>query len=237
MESITIQTSQNIDIEQSLASVGERIVAAGIDYLFLFTYFIIVAQIGSAVEKNGLIIILMIPACFYQLISELAMNGQSWGKKIMKIKVVKIDGTQLSFLSCLIRWIFRLVDIVVLFGAISVITIILNGKGQRLGDIAVNTTVIRLRDKSLSATIYANLPEGYSLVYSQVNKLSDTDIYTAREVLDFLNKSYFSANSLEMATKAKRAIEAKMGVQSDLGIEKFLQTVICDYNYIHSRSS
>jgi hypothetical protein len=153
----------------------------------------------------------------------------------MKIKVIKIDGSQPDFTSYLIRWVFRLVDVLIFFGGISAIVIILNGKGQRLGDIAAHTTVIRLKDEQLNDTIYTRLPENYNLGFPQVNKLSDSDIYTAKEVLEFMSDSYNSIDSLEMAEKAKLAFESKMGIKSDKDAGTFLQSVILDYNYIHSR--
>jgi len=235
MENISIPTSQNIAIEQTIASVGERIAAAGLDYLFYFIYFISVSILSGIAQEPAVIGFMMAPVAFYHLISEASMQGQSWGKKIVKIKVVKIDGTQATFIAYLLRWIFRLVDIGVFFGALSVLVIILNGKGQRLGDMVANTTVIRLRERSLSDTIYTKLPDNYSQVFPQVNKLSDADMYTAKEVLDFMNHSSHSYESQEMAIKAKKALESKMGIQSDMLSGKFLVTVIRDYNYIHSK--
>jgi uncharacterized RDD family membrane protein YckC len=234
MENIGIETSQNITIEQTVASIGERIAAAAIDYLIFFIYYIFILIIG-AVSHTALIFFLLLPVVLYHLICESVMNGQSWGKRIMKIKVVKIDGSQANFFTYLIRWIFRIVDVTICFGAISAIIIILNGKGQRLGDIVANTTVIRIRESSLNDTIYTILPEGYSLVFPQINRLSESDIYTAREVLDFLKDSDRYNESAELASKAKKALEAKMGIQSDLISRKFLLTIITDYNYYHSR--
>jgi uncharacterized RDD family membrane protein YckC len=235
MENISIQTSQNIAIEQPIASIGERIVATAIDMLILSIYLSIVGVVGGLSKAPIAMIIFMIPVFFYQLVCETAMNGQSWGKQVMKIKVVKIDGTQPVFTTYLIRWVFRLVDISLSFGAISTIVILINGKGQRLGDIAANTTVIRLKEKSFDTSIFTTLPHNYNLKYPQVSRLNDSDISTAKEVLNFMKDSSYSGGSREMAEKARKAIETKMDIQSDLGNEKFLKTVIYDYNFIHSR--
>lgn len=236
MEHIAIQTSQNIAIEQTIASVGERIVASIIDYAFIFSYTLFISAFAGTAGKSVIyFIFLFCPLIFYHVVSEVAMDGQSWGKKIMKLKVVKIDGTDASFSSYFIRWIFRLVDIWVFFGAVSCITVILNKKGQRLGDIAANTTVIKLKDRNLKETLFTKIPENYTMVFPQVAKLNDADIYTSREVLDFLKESFFSKDSVDMALKAKTALESKMEVSSDLIPEKFLQAIISDYNYVHSR--
>lgn len=236
MENIAIQTSQNIAIEQTAASVGERIVAGMIDLSMVLVVVLIISFFGSVTETPGLAVIMLLPLLFYHLISELTMDGQSWGKKIMKIKVVKIDGSRIDFVSYLIRWMFRLVDVLVFFGGISVLVIILNGKGQRFGDIAAHTTVIRLKEGNFNKeSIFTKVPENYVPVFADVNKLNDRDIYTVKEVLAFISDSYSSSDSMEMASKAKSAFETKMGVRSELSPEKFLKTVLLDYNCIHSR--
>jgi uncharacterized RDD family membrane protein YckC len=237
MDKIAILTSQNITIEQTPASVGERILSSVIDYAFCFSFILFMLFISSLIDNTSTVYMICVfaPPALYHFMSEMAMDGQSWGKKIMKIKVVKIDGTEVDFVSSLIRWIFRLVDIWFLFGSISCITVILNKKGQRLGDMAANTTVIRLREKEFKETLFTSIPDNYVPAFSQVFKLSDSDIYTAREVIEYITDSYASEQSIEMAQKAKTALAVKMGVDSDLNPEKFLQTVIKDYNYIHSR--
>jgi uncharacterized RDD family membrane protein YckC len=235
MENIAIETTQNIAIEQPIASVGERIVAAFIDLAFLCTYMLVVISLGSFSESPVVTVIFSLPALFYHLICEMVMDGQSWGKRIMNIKVVKIDGTQPEFTTYLIRWIFRLVDVLILFGAISTIVIIINGKGQRLGDIAANSTVIRLKEKSVETDIFTTLPDHYTLQYPQVSRLNDRDISTAKEILDFLNESYYSEDAVKLATKARVALEEKMDVHSELKNDLFLKAIVYDYNYIHTR--
>jgi len=144
MYTLNIGTSQNIEIEQSIASIGERIVATLPDTLFILVYFIIIISIYGGAQSKTLLTILTIPVSLYSLASELAMNGQSWGKKNMKIKVVKIDGTSTTFSSYFLRWVLRLVEVVVFLGSLATITIILNRKGQRLGDIYTLKEVLKM---------------------------------------------------------------------------------------------
>lgn len=234
MDQISIQTSQNISIEQTVASLGERIVATIIDFAFMLVYVLTVLLYNVASDSPRVFTFMTLPIILYQLLSEIFMHGQSWGKKIMKIKVVKIDGTEPDFLSCLIRWIFRIIDVTALFGGVATITIIINGKGQRLGDIAAHTAVIRLKENEMNQTIYEKLPPGYTVVFSQIHKLSDKDIYTAKEVVAYIDESYASHESMKMALKAKIALENKMGITSDLQPEAFLKTIIKDYNCFYS---
>ncbi len=235
MENIAIQTSQNIAIEQPIASVGERIAATAIDYAIFIGYIFLIAMISGIMQVPQLMAILMVPLVFYHLFMELAMDGQSWGKKVMKIRVVKIDGTQPGFLAYFLRWIFRLIDIGFFFGSISVLTIIINGKGQRLGDIAANTTIIRIKNSKVADTLYTRLPDDFEISFPEVKKLVAEDLYTVKEVIQFLKKSGRSMEAMIMADKTKKVIQKKMGIQKEMRSENFLFTVLRDYNYLHSK--
>jgi hypothetical protein len=129
-----------------------------------------------------------------------------------------------------------MIEVIVTFGSLAMITIILNQKGQRLGDIAANTTVIRLRNNSLKETIYAQIPEDYMLTYPEVSELSTNDIYTIKEVLELLkSKTDKTESKYSLAQKAKEAIEQKIDIKSDQNLGSFFQTILCDYNFINNR--
>src|ERR1700743_3830347 len=118
MQTIRITTSQNIDIDYEVAGLGERILARLIDLAIFVLILILGSFIGSLTNLFldpgvGLIIILTIYITlfvFYDLLFEVFMNGQSIGKRIMKIKVISLDGGQPRFGQYLLRWLFRIVD-------------------------------------------------------------------------------------------------------------------------------
>ena len=235
MDTLKIDTSQNINIEQPIASIGERIAATLLDMLFIMGYVIIVALMAGGLHYRWMLFFVFLPVALYSLACEILMNGQSWGKKILKIKVVKSDGTPATFSSYFLRWILRLVEILVVFGSLATITIILNRRGQRLGDIAANTTVIRLRDKSLKETIYTQIPDNYTVVYPEASKLTTIDIYTIKEVLELLRSKHKTRQQFAVAQKAHEAIERKFCIKSDQKTDAFFQTILRDYNFINSR--
>ena len=104
MSQISINTSQNVNINFTIASVGERMLAFIIDllvkgaYLFVafyilfgflnFDQFLYGLDYWSAV---AVYIIITFPITIYPLVLESLMEGQTLGKKVMKIKVVKIS--------------------------------------------------------------------------------------------------------------------------------------------------
>jgi Predicted membrane protein/domain len=144
MDKVKVQTTQNVEINYEIASLGDRVVAALIDYGVLIAYMLTISVIvyflnQLDIQGDWLLILLMmlcLVIIFYDLLCETLMEGQSIGKKIMKIKVIKLDGTQPSFGSYFMRWMLRIVDVVLFSPAVAMLVILINGKGQRLGDIA-----------------------------------------------------------------------------------------------------
>lgn len=98
MADVGIETTQNVRINFQLASVGERISASLLDILFLFVVYLIVILFSSLLG-DGFVwgMLFMIPLLFYSLLFEVFMNGQTPGKKIMKIKVSTVDGSAPAF--------------------------------------------------------------------------------------------------------------------------------------------
>ena len=156
------------------------------------------------------------------------MNGQTPGKYFNKIRVTKIDGSKPTFGSFLIRWMLRLIDITLASGSIALLTILLNGKGQRLGDLAAGTTVITERKTvSINNTLIVDLPEEYTPTFSQVTMLSDTDIQTIKEL--YL-KAKRNGNHNTIVKLHEKIIDLT-GINSDLKPIELIDIVIKDYNY------
>lgn len=235
MDTLKIDSSQNIDIEQPIASIGERIAATLLDTLFIAIFMAVTGFIAGSLNTPRMLIIVYIPVALYSILSELFMNGQSWGKKILKIKVVKTDGTSVSFMSYFLRWIIRMIEVLFTLGSVATITIILNQKGQRLGDIAANTTVIRVRQKSMKETIYTEVPENYSVVHPEVSLLSTNDLYIIKEVLELMRLPERTARIFTVAKKTQEAIEKKMNITSNQKPQLFFETILRDYNFLNNK--
>ena len=184
-----------LHIEYPVASVGDRVVAGLIDQLIMIGYFIAiiffyiwllnVTEGSSFSYPVAYFVILFLPLFFYHLLCETYLNGQSFGKKLMKMRVVKLDGTQAGIGSYFLRWILAPIDIYFTYGSVGLVTMIVNGKGQRLGDLAAHTTVVKLKaETKLDDTILRATPVNYEVKFPQVSALSDKDISLVKEVLD-----------------------------------------------------
>ena len=244
MSQIDITTSQNVNITFTLASVGERIVAFFLDLFVIAAYVIMISLFFNYVlnidlyfskmddwSVRAIMIVIFLPISFYALVSESLMEGQSLGKKVMKIKVVKIDGYQASFGDYLMRWIFRIVEIWIFSGIPAILSIIISKNNQRLGEIASGTAVITLKNNvNISHTILENLKEDYVPVFPQVIALSDNDI---RIIKENFHKAARTDDRIiiEKLTKKIKEILKMDYDDRQFTQRQFINTIIKDYNF------
>ncbi len=237
MSAIAITTAQNVGIEYETASVSDRVLAALLDIFILAGYMIGVAILFFGILGGGgwaMSVIIFLPVFFYDLICELALDGQSIGKRQMKIKIIRLDGAQPNLGNYLLRWLFRIIDIQLSMGGIAILTLMINGKGQRLGDIAAGTTVIKLKPQAtLADTILSRVEEDYQPALPQVALLTDQDMAIVKQVLEAMTHELEVDDDL--CSKAKNAVAAKMGIATEMNARLFLRTVLKDYNHYHGK--
>ena len=236
MQSIQVRTTQNVFISYPLGSVGDRIGAHLIDRLILAVYSIAFVALYSSIEMKEMwvwLLTLGVPWLFYSLAFEIAMDGQTPGKRGLDMKVIRMDGTPATIGDYLLRWIFSFVDFYILSGAIAIIIIAGGGKGQRLGDVVAGTTVIKLvKQKEIKAEdIFISPPQGYTPTFTQVVHLNDRDIELIQRALE-VNREQGNAEPMMAVTER---IKSLLGVQTDMAPVQFLYTVVKDFNHITSR--
>ncbi len=242
MSELSITTTQNVNINFTVASAGERTLAYIIDLLIIIAYYTVVYYLvfdlmgirdimagmdwWSKAAVQGLI---SLPVLFYALWQESLMEGQTIGKRIMKIKVIKIDGYQAGFGDYLIRWLTRIIEVLPPLSFIGFITMVSSEKNQRLGDMAAGTAVITLRNNiNINHTILKEINDSYVPVYPLVIKLSDNDVRIIKETYEASVKS----TDFEMMAKLQTKIENVTGIKSvSANAMAFVDTVLHDYNY------
>lgn len=233
MEQIRIQTAQNVGIAVEVAGIGDRVLAAMIDYFILLWYVLFISLIYFYSESTALYVVLFIPFFAYFLLCEVFLNGQSVGKRIRNIKVARLDGSQPTLANYLLRWLLRPIEIDMTTGMIAFVTLLLNDKGQRLGDMAAGTTVIRVKPRvRLQDTVFTDVDASYTPTFPQADMLTQEDLTMVKDVLETLRYEGRSHLSDQLSRQLKASLEVKMGTQSDLIPIHFLQTIIKDYNHL-----
>ncbi|KGO87840.1 transporter [Flavobacterium rivuli WB 3.3-2 = DSM 21788] len=242
MPQLSITTTQNVNINFNTANVGERVVAYLLDVVVIAAYyFVVYFLIGQLLDVTRMVNnldqwaiiaingVVSLPVLLYTLLLESFFEGQTIGKRIMKIKVIKIDGYQAGFGDYLIRWLFRIVEVTGLMGLVGLIAMNVSKKTQRIGDMAAGTAVISLKnDVTINHTILRDIGSNYVPVYPLVIKLSDNDVRIIKETYE---TSYQTAD-FDMILKLQEKIENVTGIKStSLNATAFVDTILKDYNY------
>lgn len=154
----SILTPENVMLEYELAGLGSRFAAFLIDSLIQFAVLIliVVAMAIGQIDIEGItgldawvaaigIILLFIVFFGYFIFFEMIMNGQSPGKKLVRLRVIKQTGEPLGFWESILRNILRLADFLPSFNLVGALFIVFNGKYKRIGDIAANTIVVKVK--------------------------------------------------------------------------------------------
>lgn len=242
MDTISIETSQNVTIDYELAGIWERIAAFFIDMLIIYAYLIAVFMIFAWGDADNLLhndisllffIITVMPVWLgYHFISETIFNGQSIGKKALKIRVVKNDGQQMDMSDYSMRWMFRIIDILLSSGLIAIISIMSSGKNQRIGDMVGDTSVIKLdpNNKIFIKDILAIKQKlNHEPTYEGVVNFTEEDMLLLKNTLERAK-----ANPNDHYKKLLAGLARKICDQLDIKDvpkqrTKFLKTVLSDY--------
>lgn len=240
MTQLSINTTQNVAINFNAATIGERMLAFAIDFTIQFVYLqsiyrILFPLLGiDALQHSwdpwsarALDTLVALPTFFYTVVQEGFFEGQTIGKRIVRIKVVKIDGYQASFGDYFIRWVLRVIDLGTLITGL--ITMAVTPKTQRLGDIAAGTAVITLRNRvTIDSTILIEVEDDYRPQFPLVVRLSDNDMRIIKETFESAKRHGDRSTLQHLATK----IEDVCGFGNPFDThEQFIATVMKDYNY------
>jgi len=164
-----IETPENVELRQRLAGIGSRFIAGLLDNLIIAAVYLLIFLV--MLLSNGfdslrriaegpdftswsfalLIIVLFLIHWGYFLFFELVMNGQSPGKRAMRLRVVKEGGSPIGVVDLVIRNLLRVVDALPFGYGVGGVAMFASRKVQRLGDLAAGTVVIAYGTADYSA--------------------------------------------------------------------------------------
>jgi uncharacterized RDD family membrane protein YckC len=145
-----IRTPEGIVFSQLLAGPVTRFFAWFIDQLCIGAA---MTLLGFLLDLLGLVnwnfaVALYVVSYFvigigYGIFFEWTWRGQTIGKKLLRLRVMDVEGMRLQFNQIVVRNLLRFVDSLPAFYFVGGLTCWLNSRCQRLGDLAANTVVIR----------------------------------------------------------------------------------------------
>jgi uncharacterized RDD family membrane protein YckC/Tfp pilus assembly protein PilF len=227
---LSIDTPENVAFDYSVAGIGSRFLAALVDTLTIALLQIMVWLVailvlssvlnhmtvedllsGWLIAAFGLLAFALLWG--YYIFFEILWNGQSLGKRWVGLRVIRSDGTPITFTESIIRNLVRLVDFLPAYYGIGVVAMFIDAQSRRLGDLAAGTLVVYDRPtvtlESLSsrprwaASAQPPLLEGAEW---PVERLTSRDIQMAEEFLN--RREEFAGRDAARATVARRIVRA-----------------------------
>ena len=150
---LLVETPEGTDLQVDVVGVVPRTLAYSVDLLIrmlaLLVLELIVLFTGAGLAGQGFVLIFyFLLEWWYPVVFEVYRGGQTIGKKKFKIKGVNEDLTPVRLSASLTRNLLRVADFLPLFYVFGVISMMMNRRFQRLGDLAANTIVVYAEEQS-----------------------------------------------------------------------------------------
>lgn len=213
-ETLVIETPERVQLAFALASIGNRFLAVAIDHAIQYIAIILVIWLFMTAAGTGaadqigvaddilreapkwliaiMIIVLFLLFAGYFIFFEWLWDGQTPGKRLMKLRVIREDGRPITLWEATARNLLRIFDALpgalIPIYSVGLIVIFLNKRDQRVGDIFAGTVVIR--ERTDEAPTFA---ETFS------NRIADAAFRRVQKQTDFnADVSRLSASEVEV---------------------------------------
>ncbi len=158
---LEVRTPESIAFSYELAGLGTRFLAVtidlGIQIAIAFAIAFGIAEIGSHAPKSAnvkddlatniaiafVVVTLFLVFFGYFIVFEALWNGQTPGKRMLGIRVVRDGGYPIDFTAALVRNLIRVGEFALGFYLVSMFAALLSHENKRVGDLAAGTIVVR----------------------------------------------------------------------------------------------
>jgi uncharacterized RDD family membrane protein YckC len=244
MEDIDIiETPENVNLHRRLAGIGSRLLAGLLDTLLIAGLYaiLLILLIAANLDPLGVrpdladtvsmvlfAVLILLAFCIYWgyfILFETWLNGQTPGKRSLKIRVVQQEGAAVTMSAIVIRNLLRAVDLIG-FYAVAGVSMFVTKKVQRLGDLAAGTVVIseeiqdyaarsdkkhRLLKEATLPTVHlasAGLkPEEYRLLQNYCLRRQELSVEARRRVLPELVQPVLDRTGTALPDRSLSALE------------------------------
>ena len=227
---VSIRTPENIELSYALAGPGSRAVAYVVDLLIMFTvcqmlFNLLVYAFAMLLSASGVQSELWVSALVglgsfalyngYFILLEWLLNGQTPGKRLLHIRVIKQGGFALRFFDTLLRNLLRVVDFLPLFYGVGLTSLLFTRDSQRLGDLVAGTLVVYqepMQTESLLPALPASEESEPALPAAQLAAIPSDVISLAAQYL---------RSRIELAPRPRQDLAAELAslVRETSGLE------------------
>ena len=166
-DQVSIETPEHIRLDYELGGIGSRFLAGFLDTLIQTALVVGIAVAVNLISffqrdvwhmpLSAVVVIAstLLIVVGYFVLFEMIWDGQSPGKRMAGLRVIRADGTPITITDSLIRNIMRFIDLLPLYYTVGIIAIFFSRRSQRLGDLAAGTIVVKERMRDLPAALPA----------------------------------------------------------------------------------
>jgi uncharacterized RDD family membrane protein YckC len=146
-----VLTPERVTLQYDIAGLGSRCAAALVDTAIQFGVLVVVGlgvlgmlalNLQTAATIIGVLAVALVTLGYF-LLFEIIWNGQTPGKRLVGVRVIRESGYPVQPADVVVRNLVRIVDGLPGFYAAGVVTMLLNRRSKRLGDFAAGTIVVR----------------------------------------------------------------------------------------------
>lgn len=156
------ETPEGVEIELRIAGAPVRFVAWFADTAIRFSVLVPVLGVLGAFGQAGYgigMLVAFFGEWFYPVLCEVYWNGQTPGKRMMNLRVVRDDGAAVDWSASTLRNLLRFADFLPLGFLFGFVSILLTDESKRLGDLAAGTVVVHA-EPELTRAVAPQLAEG-----------------------------------------------------------------------------
>jgi uncharacterized RDD family membrane protein YckC len=202
-ETLVIETPERVPLHFALASIGNRFLACAVDHaLQVFTMLLVAlvflwtgywAHLGDRVSQMpkwllaAVIILVFVLWSGYFAVFEWLWNGQTPGKRMLRLRVIREDGRPVTLWEAAARNLLRVFDMMPFpFYSIGLVSVFISDRDQRVGDFVAGTVVVREREAQAPtfAEVFAAPTSDVALrrSFKPVAFTGDANALTEREI-------------------------------------------------------
>jgi hypothetical protein len=146
--------------------------------------------------------------------------------------VVKLTGSDLKSSDFLLRWMFRWIDIWLSLGSLAALKVSSSPKGQRIGDVLADTTVIRQQHDFkvvLNDLLAIRSKDNHEVKFPAAVNFKEEEMLLVKQVLDRYRKFDNEAHKKILVSTAKK-VSQRLNLDVFPGAaDEFLKAVLVDY--------
>lgn len=247
---LTFKSSQFVMIDFEAASVFQRIGAYILDTIILAVYLFIAMesiQFDNLFTDFGTglfmtLLLVKLPWILYQPVMEYVTGGQTIGKMIVGIRVLKLNGHRVGFKEVTTRWFFRgdflwisaniFILLLPLLNIIDAFVCGLSINNQRIGDSLAGTIVVKTKSTesySLNDVFKIQTNDNFSPTYPQVVRFTDEDMIYIKNCIQQMKRNK-NKDLEDLIAKIANESARLMGLaETPKDYFKFLETLLNEY--------